>query len=140
MKEVGEDVVKVLESGFARWLSIDNSTSSLFRCLPSVLVYLDRNKSVDANTSGLFHNIVSFDFVALLFLARDVFPPLAILSKKLQAVDIDFASVESGVSVVLSEITSMIDSPGPNFLNISAAFKNLEDRLCVCFVTSRSVF
>ena len=88
-----------------------------------------RNRDVDANTSGLHHNIVSFDFVALLCLMRDVLPPLAILSKKLKAVDIDFAGVESGLKIVLEEITSMIDTPGPNFLNISAAFDGLQDRL-----------
>ena len=62
-----------------RWLSHDNAIKAVIRCLPSLLVSLDREASENGEPTahGLFKFMKCYKFVASLYLLSDVLPHLS---------------------------------------------------------------
>ena len=83
--------LKLTEAKDVRWLSHARAVSNLRRCLPLVLVSLDREASErhDAQALGLPTFLKKANFVATLLLLCDILPPLASLSRSLQRQDLN---------------------------------------------------
>ena len=97
-----------------RWLSHDNAIKALVRCLPSILVSLDREASENGEPTahGLFKFMKCYKFVACLYLLSDVLPHLSRLSRIFQKEDIDFFLVQPCL------IKEYMHCPGPNLSKV----------------------
>ena len=78
--------MKLVEAKHVRWLSYDNAVNALRRCLPSVLVTVDRQAAEkgDVLALGLKVACTKYKFVAALMMMSDILPHLARLSKLFQ--------------------------------------------------------
>lgn len=81
-----DPVLKPQQAKDVRWLSHDNATRTLARCLPSILASLEREAQErgDAQAMGLSVFMQSYKFIATLMMMRDILPHLSSLSKAMQ--------------------------------------------------------
>jgi hypothetical protein len=109
--------LKLTEAKVVRWLSHERAVSNLRRCLPSVLVSLDReaSKRHDAQALGLATFLKKANFIATLLLLCDILPPLASLSRILQRQDLNYSLVKPLVTGTIATLANLKHSPGEYF-------------------------
>lgn len=85
-KLLNEPVLKLVEAKDIRWLRHDKVTSTLMKCLPSVLTSLEREAEErnDVRAAGLAKLTQDHRFVMSLHMMCDILPHLTELSTAMQ--------------------------------------------------------
>ena len=102
------------------WLWHNNAIKALVRCLPSILVTLDRKapENGEPTAHGLFKFMKCYKFVACLYLLSDVFPHLSRLSCIFQKEDVDLSLVQPCLKTTIDAIKEYMHCPGPNLSKV----------------------
>lgn len=100
-----------------RWLSHEKAVSNLRKCLPSVIVSLEREAEEHHNAEalGLASFIKKYKFIAALYMFSDVLPPLASLSRAFQKHEVDLTVVKPLVVGTKSAVDTFLTVPAEFF-------------------------
>nr|XP_006823127.1 PREDICTED: uncharacterized protein LOC100368807 [Saccoglossus kowalevskii] len=141
-KILGDPVLKLKEAKSVRWLSHQRAVDSLRRCLPSVIVSLEREASErgDATAAGLSVFMKQYNFIATLYLLSDVLPHLTKLSLLFQRRYLDLSLIDPVLSSTITIISQLIHHEGEYTRSVDDVITNFEPQLPVVEDTKKAQF
>lgn len=112
---LGEPMTKLKHAIDIRWLAMYDAVVAVhtsYSSLVGVLIEEQANKQLACKGKAVLKFITQYNFPAVIALLSDVLKIVTRLSKKFQSDDIDLSSIKPSVSIALSQIRSLDESPG----------------------------
>ena len=140
---LNDPLIKCKLAKDVRRLSHDNAIKALVRCLPSILVRLDREASenVEHTAHGLFKFMKYYKFVACPYLLSNGLPQLSHLSRIFQKEDVDLFLIQPCLKTTTDAINEYLHYPGPNLSTIDNVLAtDLKDFQIIATDTQKEAF
>jgi hypothetical protein len=132
--------LKIICSGFTRWLTHDGVTSSIDQSLVPCLMELKKSSHSDATSLGLFTLVKRYEFIGFLKICRDVLPVVAKLSRGWQANATDFGRVKLQLDSTCDTLELWIDQPilCTNYQTLDKTIREVTRRVDVTHTADRT--
>ncbi|XP_072014214.1 zinc finger protein 862-like [Amphiura filiformis] len=125
------DVVKFKRHYDIRWLSLQESVSAIITNYRSLMTLLDQENAQEEPVAvGLYKQLKSYNFVALLHLAADVLGETNNLSKQFQFRDISFECIGEKIANCKANLRLMLANPGTHLTLMMNQFETTDGRYC----------
>ena len=114
-KALGEPMTKLKHAIDIHWLAMYDAVVAVhtsYSSLVGILTEEQANKQLACKGKAVLKFITQYNFPAVIALLSDVHKIVTLLSKKFQSDDIDLLAIKPSVSLALSQIRSLDESPG----------------------------
>ncbi|XP_071138765.1 zinc finger protein 862-like isoform X2 [Mytilus edulis] len=126
---LGTPSIKLKEVADTRWLSHESAVTAIRRCLPALILSLEREASerCDATAAGLALFVKNPLFICTISMLSDILPHLNRLSKIFQKTTVDLSLIDSMVSATQMSLQHLLNQHGEHMTNLPDLFQQLAE-------------